>query len=125
MVDDFHDQWLGISKVQIVPKDAEMFPTFTEGVRFDMFNEARLFLSDVFWRGADARTIFTATDTWLTQQLADYYNAGRMPGPGHTPSTLPSGQERAGILSMGAIMATYSYHDQISPVHRGKFVRNR
>lgn len=125
MVDEFHDQWLGLSKVTLVPKDDLRFPQFTAAVRKSMAREGLLFTADVFWKRGDARALLSATDTFLDQVLATYYDAPRASGDGFTSGPKPTYQERAGVLSLGAVMATFSYADQISPVHRGKWVRNR
>jgi len=124
-IDDFHDQWLGLSKILSVPKDNMRFPQFTDDVRASMYQEALRFVENAYWTGADARQLLTSTDTFLDDTLATYYGVPREPGGQFTHSPLPAGQQRAGLLSLGAVMATYSFAEEVSPVHRGKFVRNK
>src|SRR5690606_5711975 len=73
------------------------------------------------------QTLLTASYSFMNAELAAFY--------GIDPASAPAGSElekvsldptqRAGFLTMGALMATHAKADQTSPVHRGKFVREQ
>jgi hypothetical protein len=72
-------------------------------------------------------TLLTANYSFMNAELAAFY--------GIDPADAPTGTEfeqvsvdpsqRAGFLTMGALMATHAGADSTSPVHRGKFVREQ
>jgi hypothetical protein len=68
-------------------------------------------------------SLFTSTDTYLDDALADHYG---LPRPAGGEGWVPYGTSgRAGILSHGAVLAGFSKFSDTSPTQRGIFVQTR
>lgn len=123
----FHEQWLrheGLSGVEEVTKDPELFPEFDLELRAAMRKETADFVDHVVRQG-DGRlhTLLTASFSIIDGPLFDLYGVERPEGhqPGD-PVELPP-DERVGVLTHAGILATHAYYDQTSPIHRGVLVR--
>jgi hypothetical protein len=121
VVADFHDQLFDLTTLDTVTKAD---PAFTDAVRADLKTETRLFLDDAFWRDGRLDTFFTAPWTFVSAPLADLYGVTGAPASGFVKvATDPS--RRAGLLTQGTFLAVHARPDQSSPIHRGKFVREK
>jgi len=121
----FFDGLLDLESVAAVTKDPEVFPEFDDALARSMVEDARRFGSWVLW-DSDAKldTLFRSPVAFVDERLAAVYGAPGITGTAFTRVELdPS--ERAGILTRPAVMALYSKPYQTSPVHRGRFVRER
>jgi hypothetical protein len=124
-VGNFHEQWLDYDRIANVGKDAALFPTWSPGVGAAMREEARAFLDDaVFGPSASLGKLLTAPSTFLNGQLAAFYGVAGPGGDAFQPVTLDATQ-RAGVLTLGALLTINAHSNQTSPVHRGKLVRER
>jgi len=121
-VANFHEQWLAISAIGSKAKDQTLFPDWTRQVVNGMFQEASAFVDYVYWTEGKSEKLFTAPYTFTNPDLAKFYG---MPAPAGTAFTKTNVDvsQRSGILTQGALMAIFSYENQTSPIHRGKFVR--
>lgn len=117
----FTEEWLGLTVLPDAVKDAMMFPDFTDAVRSAMLDEAGNFVDHVRRQGTGALPeLFTASYGVPSPALAQYYGATVAGGV----ATF-SDQSHAGLLSLGAVLTTFSFATHTSPIHRGKFVRER
>jgi hypothetical protein len=118
----FFAEWADLDRVDLVTKDAELFPGWTESLRASMRIEAELlWWSIALQDDGDLRTLFTTTEAYVSEELAALY--GVPAPPPFTPTELPP--ERAGILTRGAFLAGRSHAAMTSPTLRGKYVRSR
>ncbi len=102
-------------------------PALTTTVRAQMVEETLRTIDDVVWdRNVDARELLTTKDTFVNDELADYYGFDR-PGSGvfFTKVTPPASEGRAGIFSQGAFLVRFAHPDRTSPTLRGKFLREQ
>lgn len=121
----FHLQWLGIDEMQWVEKDPGTYPDFDATLAQAMQQDAADFANYVLNDG-DGRlsTLLTGNFTLSDDpELLALYGVelpvGHQPGE---PIPLPA-EERAGLLTHPAVMATHAHADQTSPVHRGQLIR--
>jgi hypothetical protein len=122
-VAQFHDEWLGISNLAGVTKDATLYPQWNPTVDAEMRQEAATFVDQTFWNDGHLETLLTAPYSYLNQDLATFYGVtGPSNNTDFVKTPFPAGQ-RAGILTQGAVMGVLSKGNQTSPVLRGKFVR--
>lgn len=122
---DFHTQWLGLHALENVTKDPDVFPEFDEDLRSSMLQETPFFVQQVLFHG-DRRleTLLTAPYTFADERLARVYGqAGTAGGSLSRIDLDPS--ERSGFLTHPGLLAALAQPDQSSPIHRGKFVRER
>jgi hypothetical protein len=68
--------------------------------------------------------LLNANYTFVNERLARHYGIPGIYGSRFRRITLPSHDQRGGLLAQGALLATTSYPDRTSPVLRGKFLLN-
>ncbi len=122
---EFFKQWLALEGVQSVTKETKAFAGFNTAVAEAQDKEIAAFLEDAFWSEAgNFKSLFTSRDTFVNKGLAKYYG---LPEPSSDAFEKRSfaDDQRAGILTMGGLMAKLAAPDQTSPTLRGVFVRER
>lgn len=120
----FHLQWLGAEGIEYLVKDPARYPFWTDPqVRLDLRQEVfDLAAHLVLETPGTAGDLVTVPFSFLRGDLFRIYGVGEPPG--HDPST-PIGldpTQRAGVLTLPAVLATHAAADETSPVHRGLFV---
>jgi hypothetical protein len=119
----FYLQWLELTDLSGIDKDATLFPQFSPAVKDAMAAELKTFGSRTTLEGdGKLQTLFTTTTSYPNAALAPIY--GVTGGDGATPVTLPRDQ-RAGILSLAGVMAVYAGPDQTKPVGRGFLIADK
>jgi hypothetical protein len=113
----------GLSNLFGTVKDPELFPDYGPLLQGSMFRETELFVRDVLWdRAAPVRELLSSRRSFVNAPLAKLYG---VPFTGKTdefvPVELP--EQRAGLLTQPAVMATLARTDTTSVVARGLFVR--
>ena len=123
MVGDFHEQWLGLGDVVAVSKDSKLFPQWKSNTTTLLKEELRQFTTRVALEGGNFEQLMTSKESFVNADLARLYGfEGGPRGESFEAFTAP-GDHRAGILTLGAILAATSKPDATSPVLRGVFVR--
>ncbi len=116
-LDRFHAMWLGY---RAIPVPAELSSKFSQEtnalIERVIFDEPRSYLD-----------LFTLEETFVDDALADHYGLPRPEtSPGWVPlTTSTNGADRGGLLSHGAVLASFSKFNDTSPTQRGILVRNR
>ena len=121
----FFDEFLELNQLDDLEKDPSVYPRFEPAIRTAFHGETLSFLDSILWDG-DGRlsTLLTAPYTFVNGKLAAFY--GMAPVDGTTFRRVDVDPARlGGLLTQGAFLATRAKFDQTSPVHRGKFVRER
>jgi hypothetical protein len=109
----FHAMWMGY---RAIPHPPELVAAFNE-------ETTRLIDRVVFDQPQDYLELFRASETYLTDFLADHYG---LPRPAGGAGWVPYGSTgRAGILSHGSVLAGFSKFSDTSPTQRGIFVKTR
>jgi len=125
-VANFNAQWLGLSHMESLKKDPVTYPKYDESLRPLWRAETLGFLEDViFDQGGDVGAMFTATHSVMNAQLATFYGIEGGPQTDAFEKVELDPARTAGILTQGSILAVTGKPNQSSPVHRGKFVRER
>ena len=123
----FYQEFLELDQLDDLEKDPSIYPTYEPAIRTAFRGETLTFIDSVLWSG-DARlsTLLTAPYTFVNGKLAAFYGiaAGRR-HQAFQRVDARSQQRRGGLLTQGAFLATHAKSNQTSPVHRGKFVRER
>jgi hypothetical protein len=122
----FHGEWLDIGGVTTVSKDPSVFPdaVWNATVQNDLRVELQTFVNETFWNDGHVETLLAAPYSFLNANLAKFYGVAPPSAAGFVRTALDP-TERAGILTGGALMAFLASNNQTSPVHRGKFVREK
>jgi hypothetical protein len=123
----FHAQWLQLSELDDLTKDAAAFPEWSPELAASMRAETLAFVEEVVF-GEDPRlqTLLSASFSFIDGDLAALYG---VPSPSSSSGELTKveldPQERAGILTQASFLAGHAHAADPSWVHRGKFVRER
>ena len=123
-VRQFHVAWLGVRALEGAQKDAARFPSWSPALASALANETATFADFVVRQGDGTfGTLLTGGFSFLEGPLFELYGVSEPSG--HVPGTQVAldPTERAGLLTMGAFLATHAHRDQTSPVHRGILVR--
>jgi hypothetical protein len=124
-VKSFHAQWLELDELQGIGKDESVYPEFDDALRVSMEEETLRFVENVVFDGdGTVQTFFTGAFSFVDGPLAAIYGL-EPPGDGQFVRVDLDPAKRAGILTQPSILSIFSKSNQSSPVHRGKFVRER
>lgn len=117
----FVDAWLELDRLDTLPKEPA---DFTPALRAAMREEAHRFFADVLTRGGSYEALLTAREGLVNAPLAAFYGLPGPQGAGFERVAWPQGR-RAGLLTLGAFLATHGKPSGSSPVHRGAVIRAR
>jgi hypothetical protein len=121
----FHEQWLGLEKIDQIDKDPAVFPNYDPALRALFRKETTLFLEEVL-RNGDAKlgTVLTAPFSFMNAKLAAFYGIKGPSGPDWQKVSLDP-KQRSGFLTQAGFLAAFALPNQTDPVRRGKFVREQ
>jgi hypothetical protein len=122
----FFAEYTRTTEVADLERDPEEYPDFQSTLAADFETELSSFVAHVLTED-DARleTLLTASYSIVSPALADFYGVTmEAEGEGWAKVELPPDQ-RAGLLTMPAILAMGSRFDHGDPVSRGIFIRQR
>jgi hypothetical protein len=119
LVDTLGDEWFYLEQVDAVSPNADVFPSFDEGLRASMREEGKLFTAGILLQDRSMLALVNGTDTWIDARLAAHYGLEVPDGPGFFPVSTP---DRPGIMSRASWLTSLSYATRTSPVRRGKWV---
>ncbi len=121
----FLEMFVATSRLEDLPKAADIYPEYTPELNASMKLETQKFIDSVLWEGdATFNTLLTANYTFANSSLAALYGLPD-PGQGSTlvKTPLNSDGQRLGILTQGSVLAQHSKAFESFPIARGKFVR--
>lgn len=126
---NFHRQWLGldeISQIVNVGKDRTIYPDYSEAVLPLLQKESELFLDHViFEENGSVEDLFTAPYSMMNQQLAEFYGIPNPPQGSEFVRVDLDPTKYGGFLTQAGLLSLHAKPDRSSPIHRGKFVRER
>jgi hypothetical protein len=123
-VKSFHEQWLELEELETTGKDEAIYPGFDDTMRAAMREETLKFVEyAMFEGGGSVETLLTSPVSFVNDTIAPLYGLSSA-GADFTRTDLDPTQ-RAGLLTQPSILSIFSKANQSSPVHRGKFVRER
>jgi hypothetical protein len=121
----FADEWLGLSVIDNVQKNAQSFPDFSPQVQAALGEETRRFVTSVVLeeKGTPAN-LLTAPYTFVDANLAKFYGFGAAAGGEFARVDRPAGWG-LGLLAQGGLLAVEAHDQATSPTKRGYLVRTR
>jgi uncharacterized protein DUF1592/uncharacterized protein DUF1588/uncharacterized protein DUF1587/uncharacterized protein DUF1585/uncharacterized protein DUF1595 len=126
VIENFHAQWLGLAKLTTLDKDTTAFPIYNPALKTTWQQETLAFVDDVVLDGAgDLGTLLSAPYTMMNADTAAFYGISNGPKGSAFEHVDLDPKQRAGLLTQPSVLALNAHVDQTSPVHRGKFVRER
>jgi hypothetical protein len=122
LVDDFASQWLNLRRVEEVVVDPEVYPHYDLSLMQGFQTETELFVASTIEEDRSVHDLIDADYTFVNERVARQYGIPGVYGSRFRRVTLPDHDQRGGLLSQGALLATTSYPDRTSPVLRGKWL---
>ncbi len=126
LVDSFASRWLEFQHLERHEVEADLFPEYSADLALAMKEEARLFIQEFLSADLPVTQMLTAPFTFVNEELAEHYD---LPAPtgggGELQRVDTTGTERAGLLTLGALLTHTSFSSRTSPVRRGEFVFSR
>ncbi len=110
---DFFDIWFGLTGLEWVEKDPNVFPAWDDIVSGAMREQADGFFSDIlFGPNGSLNALFTTPlDGYAPTALDDWYADASTP--------------RDGLLTLPALLSVHSKPEESFPIYRGLFVREQ
>lgn len=121
LTDNFAGQWLGLRKLEQVQPDRELFPSFGEGLRRAMHDEAWLFFANLVREDRSILELVDADYTFLNEPLARHYGIPGVQGDALRRVALRD-RSRGGVVTMAAVLTLTSHPTRTSAVKRGKWI---
>jgi hypothetical protein len=124
----FFFPWLELDKLDKADPDKKFFPYYDVSLRDALARETELFLLSQLRDDRDPIELWSASYTFLNEQVARHYGIPGITGPDFRRVSLPA-PERAGLLGHGSILMATSRHEHgvdaayTSPATRAKWVR--
>jgi hypothetical protein len=114
-------KWVGLG-AGINEDLAEKYKELTPDLKASLEEETRLFFNGILTKGGTLSDVLTSTKGYVNKTLAGHYGlpATTVGATGYAEVDYPA-EQRAGILTQGAILARYSLG--VPVVFRGKYVR--
>ncbi len=121
-LESFHGQWLGLSHVDTLFKDEQRFPEWNAELRSSMQGEVQAFTRHVILQGDGLlSSLLGAPYSFVNASLAGVYGLTGVTGTELRQVQLDP-QERAGLLTMPALLAASSEASVGNPFKRGKLI---
>jgi len=118
-IEEFKGMWLGFADFErFSGPDAEKYESFDNALKEAMHRETTLFFLDMLRTNKPITAAFDADYTFLNERLAKHYEIEGVQGDEMRLVKL-DGNQRGGILGMGAFLTKTSEPLRTSPVHRG------
>jgi hypothetical protein len=128
-VKNFHRQWLGLDEISTIAatgKDRTVYPDYRESMLPLLQQETERFLDHaIFEENASVQDLYTAPYSMMNGELAAYYGIEGIPADAGFQRVELDPNKYAGFLTQAGLLALHAKSDGSSPVHRGKFVRER
>lgn len=124
LIDGFAEQWLSTRHLANYSPSSDTYPTFDDDARAAMTAESRLFFGDFLANGQPVAAIVRPDFAYRNDRLAAHYG---LPEVGSTALVrVPaSGDERRGLLALGAWLTATSDAEHSSPIRRGRWISER
>jgi mono/diheme cytochrome c family protein len=120
----FGRQWLGMSSVAKLERDTETHPAFTTEIAQAMDQELELFLIEMFLgTGYQWQDFLNWDQAFVNAPLANYYGLAGVTD--NLFELVPAGDQRGGLLRLGAVTTNLAKSDKSDPIDRGLFVRRK
>jgi len=124
LVSNFAMKWLGLSDLESIEPDQQIYTNFNDQLKKDLVTEAETFISSVLLENRPLVELLTSDQTYLNDRIARHYGMTGVTGAQFRWVKLTD-KNRTGLLGKGAVLIKTSYPDRTSPVLRGAWVLDK
>jgi len=122
LMGNFVTQWLGLSGLDSVDVDRQLYPAYDRGLAQAFATETRLFIGSLLRENRKIGDLIGADYTYMNDRLAAHYGIPGVVGPGFRRVALGAESQRGGLLTHGSVLLATSHSARTSPVLRGKWI---
>lgn len=120
----FFSDFLGLDRMADINKDPVIYGRFNAQVGADLPEQTLRTIVDLLvTSNRPYPELFTTRRTFINRRLAVLYSAPFAGSDGWEAYQIPEGDERVGLLGLGAFLALHSHEGRSSPTLRGKAIR--
>jgi hypothetical protein len=120
----FMTEWWDLEPLPSIQKDQAIYRSWTPSMPELMGRETRAFIAGAWEDTPSLATFLGAPVTYVDATLASFYGLPPVSGAELVKVKLDPSRA-AGLLTQGSFLAVHAKANQTSPVHRGKFVREK
>ena len=124
LVSNFVMKWLGLSDLETMKPDQQIYTGFNDQLKNDLVIEAERFINSVLLENRPLVDLLTSDETYLNERVARHYGMTGITGNQFRWVKLTD-KNRLGLLGKGAVLIRTSYPDRTSPVLRGAWVLDK
>jgi len=124
LVSNFVMKWLGLSDLDTMKPDQQIYTSFNDQLKNDLVTEAERFINSVLLENRPLVDLLTSDETYLNERVARHYGLTGITGNQFRWVKLTD-KNRLGLLGKGAVLIRTSYPDRTSPVLRGAWVLDK
>ena len=124
LVSSFAMKWLGLSNLDGVKPDTQIFNGFNDQLKKDLITEAETFVRMVLLENRPIVELLTSNQTYINDRVARHYGINGVAGSQFRWVTLTD-KNRLGLMGKAAVLMTTSYPNRTSPVLRGAWVLDK
>lgn len=122
-IESFIEQWLDLSLTPQLFKDPSRFPYFDDELKAAIAAEVQTFSRNlILTERGTVDQLFATDQVYVNEHSAILYGITGITGTELRPVPLPSDQERAGLLTMPAVLATAADASVPNPFRLGKLL---
>jgi len=121
LVSNFAMKWLGLSGLENIKPDQQIYTGFNDQLKRDLVTEAETFIQSVMLENRPIVEMLTSDQTYLNDRVARHYGINGVNGTQFRWVKVTD-QGRIGLLGKGAVLIKTSYPDRTSPVLRGAWI---
>ncbi|MCA9514424.1 MAG: DUF1592 domain-containing protein, partial [Myxococcales bacterium] len=124
----FAEQWLGTGRLAFVARDPVAYEALTPAVREAMAGQMARVMEAAYADGETLADLLLSRRSFLDPELAALYGVTLPEGGGDAAGFAPvdlSESAYGGLLRLGSVLTVHALPASSSPIHRGKFVRER
>jgi hypothetical protein len=121
----FFDDWLQLSGIEHIARDAGVYPLVTKELLGALAEESRGFSERVFWEDNDFRKLFVSPARFRSQALSAFYGDALGQSASVDAYQAEISERNFGLLSQAGFLMTLAQSEKSAPIQRGVFLRRR
>lgn len=121
-ISQFSSQWLGLTQMDSVVRNNQVYPMWNAQLGNNMKNETILFMRSFLNEQKNISEMLTANYSYVNSTLANHYGISGISGVNFQKVTFPPLSKRSGLLTQGSFLTLTSTANRSNPIRRGKWV---
>lgn len=121
-LEDFPRQWLQLHRLGVFSPNRRLYPSYDDWLEKSLREEPVKFFREIFTKNLSVAEFVDSDWTVANHRTSEFYGIAEPTGSGFERVALKPGDNRGGLLTMGAILGMTSDGTRHRPVDRGVWV---